>query len=140
CDMKVLQKVFVIFLLLGCSTKVDPDSLPLLNGYWEIEKVVFPDGSTKSYKVNTSIEYIEIKGREGFRKKMQPQFDGSFKTSNDAEQFIITEVQSTLILQYANAENSWEETLIALSKENFEVRSEEGVAYHYKRYEPLELD
>ena len=87
--MKPLATVFVILLLFGCSSKVDQASLPLLNGYWEIEKVVFPDGSTKSYEVNASIDFIEIDGQKGFRKKMQPQFDGTFTTSDDAEQFTV---------------------------------------------------
>ena len=138
--MKIARTICIVFLLLGCTTKVDPDTLTLLNGYWEIEKVVFPNGSVKAYEVNTSIEYIEIEGRQGYRKKMQPQFDGSFKTSDDAEQFAVAESKGTLIIQYSNTQNSWEETLVALTKERFEVLSEDGVSYHYKRYQPLELD
>ena len=138
--MRVLVTGITIVLLLGCSSGVDPSTLPLLNGYWEIEKVVFPDGSTKSYEVNTSIEFFEINGKEGFRKKMQPQFDGTFKTSDDAEQFTIATIKNKLIIQYSNSQQSWEETLVELSNDRFEVLSENGVAYHYKRYQPLELN
>lgn len=138
--MKAFCSLIAVFLLMGCSSKIDPASLPQLNGYWEIEKVVFPDGSTKSYEVNASIDFIEMEGRDGFRKKMQPQFDGTFNTSNDAEQFSIISGKNALIIQYSNAEIRWEETLVALSKDRFEVLSENGVTYHYKRYEPLELN
>ena len=138
--MRTLVTVFTIILLLGCGSKVDPDALPLLNGYWEIEKVVFPDGSTKAYEVNASIDFIEINGREGFRKKMQPQFDGTFTTSNDAEQFTIASVKNALIIQYTNAQQSWEETLVDLTEDQFQVISQNGVAYHYRRYQPLELN
>jgi hypothetical protein len=138
--MKAFCSVVALLLLLGCKSGVDPESLPLLNGYWEIEKVVFPDGSIKTYEVNASIDYIEIKDREGFRKKMQPQFDGTFNTSNDAERFTISSGGNALIIRYSNAEITWEETLVTLSEDQFEVLSETGVTYHYKRYKPLELN
>ena len=138
--MRTLVGIFTIILMLSCNSKIDASKLPLLNGYWEIEQVVFPDGSTKSYTVNASIDFIELNGQEGFRKKMQPQFDGTFKTSNDAEQFTITTSKNRMIIQYSNSENSWEETLIELTDDRFEVMSESGVAYHYKRYQPLELN
>ena len=38
------------------------DDLKNLNGYWEIEKVTFPNGETKDYSVSTTIDYIELKG------------------------------------------------------------------------------
>ena len=137
--MKAFCSVVALLLFVGCISKVDPASLPLLNGYWEIEKVVFPDGNTKTYEVNTSIDFIEINGKEGFRKKMQPQFNGTYNTSNDAEQFTILWGKNALIIKYSNAEISWEETLLSLSEERFEVISETGVTYHYKRYKPIEL-
>ena len=138
--MKDLSRVLIVLILLGCGSRIDEKTLPYLNGYWEIEKVVFPDGSTKSYQLNSSIDFIEIEDTKGFRKKMQPQFDGSFKTSDDAEQFTVTAVKNTLIIQYSHAEQNWEETLVALTEDRFVVQSENGVAYHYKRYRPLELD
>lgn len=138
--MKVFWPIVTLFLFVGCSSKVDPEALPHLNGYWEIEKVVFPDGSSKTYEVNTSIDFIQIKGNEGFRKKMQPQFDGTYRTSNDAEQFAVNTEGNSLIMQYSNADNRWEEVLISVSEHHFAVRNESGVTYHYKRYEPLELN
>ncbi|MCX2720420.1 lipocalin family protein [Lentiprolixibacter aurantiacus] len=138
--MKVWYCVFTVCLLLGCGSRVDPGALPQLNGYWEIEKVVFPDGSNKTYEVNTSIDFIEIKGQQGFRKKMQPQFDGTFNTSDDAEQFTVISVKNRLIMRYSNADNHWEETLVEITTDHFQVLSEDGVTYHYKRYEPLEMN
>lgn len=138
--MKAFCSIIVVLLLMGCKPGVDPESLPLLNGYWEIEKVVFPDGSIKTYEINASIDFIEIKDREGFRKKMQPQFDGTFNTSNDAERFTISSGGNALIIRYSNAEITWEETLVTLSEDQFEVLSETGVTYRYKRYKPLELN
>ncbi|MBT8211281.1 MAG: hypothetical protein KJP14_12210 [Eudoraea sp.] len=138
--MKNSFGILLFVLLAGCSPKVDVDKLPKLNGYWEIEKVVFPDGSTKAYEVNASVDFIQINGKEGFRKKMQPQFDGSFRTSDDAERFTVIDKSGILIMSYANAEQTWEETLVALMDDQFEVVNQAGISYHYKRYQPLNLN
>lgn len=138
--MKNSFGILLFVLLAGCSPKVDVDKLPKLNGYWEIEKVVFPDGSTKAYEVNASVDFIQINGKEGFRKKMQPQFDGSFRTSDDAERFTVIDKSDILIMSYANAEQTWEETLVALMDDQFEVVNQAGISYHYKRYQPLNLN
>lgn len=138
--MKNSFGILLFIILAGCSPKVDVDKLPKLNGYWEIEKVVFPDGSSKSYEVNASIDFIQINEKEGFRKKLQPQFDGSFRTSDDAERFTIIDKSGVLIMSYTNAEQTWEETLVALMDDQFEVVNQAGISYHYKRYQPINLN
>lgn len=67
-----MRNVYIIVILIGlvgCRNKVNKLDLPHLNGYWEIKEVTFPDGSKKEYTVNTSIDYIEVKEHEGFRKR-----------------------------------------------------------------------
>lgn len=76
---------FLFFIFMGCTPKIVEEDLKNLNGYWEIEKVTFPNGETKDYSVSTTIDYIELKDGGGFRKKVQPRFNGTFETSNDAE-------------------------------------------------------
>ena len=137
--MKNCLGLLVLFVAIGCSPKVDVATLPQLNGYWEIDKVVFPDGSSKSYEVNASVDFIQINEKEGFRKKMQPQLDGSFRTSDDAEQFTVIEKSGVLIMSYSNAAQTWEETLVVLKDDQFEVVNQDGISYHYKRYQPLNL-
>lgn len=138
--MRASWVILLFFVLTGCEPKVDKEKLPHLNGYWEIEKVAFPDGSSKSYSVNALVDFIQIEGTEGYRKKVQPQLDGTFRTSDDAEKFSVLEISGRLILQYVNAELSWEETLVALSENRFEVVNASGISYQYKRYQPLKID
>lgn len=138
--MKKCLGLLVLIIAIGCSPKVDVATLPKLNGYWEIDKVVFPDGSSKSFEVNASIDFIQINEKEGFRKKMQPQLDGSFRTSDDAEQFTVIEKSGVLIMSYSNTKHSWEETLVAIKDDQFEVVNQDGISYHYKRYQPLNLN
>lgn len=125
-------------LLFGC-TAVSEDKLDLLNGYWEIERVEFPNGGEKEYKMNTDIDYIELKGLKGFRKKMKPRFDGTYETSDDAEPFNIAIEKKTYTLRYKNNLSEWQETLTALSKDNFTVKNTDGILYHYKRFKPINI-
>lgn len=136
---KILGIVFLI-LSAGCASGVDAENLPLLNGYWEIEKVVFQDGSSKSYTVNTAVDFIQIEGREGYRKKVQPEIGGTYRTSDDAEKFSVIEKSGRLIIQYINADITWEETLVSLSEDRFVVVNDSGIYYHYKRYQSLNID
>ena len=101
-----------------------------MNGYWEIEKVTFPDGSKKEYPVNTSIDYIEVNDQEGFRKKVQPNFNGTYVTSNDAELFTIYENEGVFNLNYKTDLSEWHEKIISISENKFIVISEEHIKYH----------
>ncbi len=138
--MSRILTFFLILLFIGCKkTSVAEADLHYLNGYWEIDEVVFPDGSVKEYGMNPSIDFIQWKGKEGYRKKMQPKFDGSYTTSNDTEKFSIAEVNSGFSLHYQNDFSDWEETLIQLDSTSFAVVNQEGVTYFYKRFEPIKI-
>lgn len=130
--------VFSCLLLFSCNT-VTKDKLTLLNGYWEISEVKFPDGNTKEYKINSNVDYFQLEGLKGFRKKVNPKFDGSFETSDDAEPFTILEENDGFIIRYKNNLSSWQEVIVSLSNENFSLKNEEGTMYHYKRFEPINI-
>lgn len=129
---------FLVFL--GCANAVSKEDLFELNGYWEIEQVVFPDGNTKDYTVNTTVDYIEWKGSEGFRKKMNPKFDGTFETSDDAKAFTISEKDGNFTMHYKTPLSEWSEQLVALGEDRFSVVNEAGLQYDYKRFEPISID
>ena len=136
--MRKLLYLFVFCFLVGCTDRVVKEDLSHLNGYWEIEKVVFPDGSSKDYSVNTVVDYFQVEGLTGFRKKVQPKFDGTYDTSNDAEPLKIIEVDGSFQLHYNNDMSEWSETLKNLEKNTIVLVNKEGVAYHYKRFEPID--
>lgn len=127
------------FLLLAACTSVSKDKLPLLNGYWEIERVEFPNGGQKEYKMNTTVDFIQLAELKGYRKKMKPRFDGNYETSDDAESFEIILADDTYTVHYKNDLSEWKETLTALSEDNFSVQNEDGILYHYKRFEPISI-
>lgn len=137
--------VLILFFAFGCSTGVSEENLDLLNGYWEIEEVIFPDGSTKDYNVNTSIDYILMEDKKGYRKKVQPKFNGTYGTSNDADLFVIVERDGIFSINY-NSENNdglvaqRSEELVNISENKFSVRNAAGLTYNYKRFEPINIE
>lgn len=134
--------VLILLLFIGCSDKISEENLDQLNGYWEIEKVIFPDGSTKEYSVNTSIDFISVDDKKGYRKKVQPKFEGNYTTSNDADPFVILEREGSFSIHY-NTEahrdpmTKRSEELVSLSEGEFSVRNIDGITYCYKRFEPI---
>lgn len=130
----------VVLLSIGCADKVALDDTPQLNGYWEIKQVVFPDGTTKDYTLGTTVDYIQLTGSNGFRKKVQPKIDGTFDTSNDAERFTITAQDENIQMNYKTEWSEWKETLSSLDHNTFSVINEAGIRYKYQRFEPIKVD
>lgn len=138
--MRHLYTLILCLALFGCRDKIKKSDLNLITGYWEIEKVTLPDGSKKEYPVNTSIDYMEVNGLKGFRKKVQPKFNGTYDTSNDAELFTIYERDGVFIMNYKTELSEWQEKIVSLSENNLSLSSEDNITYHYKRFEPINID
>jgi|SRR5690606_2398643 len=129
-----------LFLILGCSqSPVQEGDLHWLNGYWEISQVDLPGGGTKEYTVNPTVDFLFLEGHGGYRKKMRPDFDGTFATSRDVEEFTLSPGRNGFIFQYKKGDNRWEETLTALDSLSFSVVNAEGIGYTYKRFEPIKI-
>lgn len=134
-----LTLLFITISLIGCGSPISKPDLNQLNGYWEIVSVEFADGQKKTYTVNPSIDYIELKEMEGFKKKMHPKFDGTYDTSNDLEAFSIIEKDGIFLISYQNNLSAWEEQLIKLEENTFTIVNEDNITYSYKRYEPINI-
>ncbi|MEN8790119.1 MAG: hypothetical protein ABF293_08775 [Flavobacteriaceae bacterium] len=135
--MRSIGLVFIFVILLGCAKKLTINDLDQLNGYWEIEKVVFPDGQTKQYTVNSTIDYIEYENLKGFRKKVHPNMDGTYTTTDDAELFEISKEKSTFRMHYSNDLSQWEEEIALIDKDQMIMKTPQGVAYHYRRFKGI---
>ncbi|MGO4920454.1 lipocalin family protein [Maribacter spongiicola] len=136
-----MKKLLILsFLILAsCSSKVDKNQLHLLNGYWEIKEVTFKDGAKKEYSINSTVDYIQLDSLTGFRKKVDPKFNGTFETSNDAEPFHIRISHDSIFMSYNNNSNTWEEVLTKLSEQSFSVKNKDGLIYQYNRFEPINI-
>lgn len=129
-----------LILFLGCSPSIEKEDLQHLNGYWEIEKVEFPNGQTKEYAISMTIDYIKLDGMSGFRKKVQPQLNGSYRTSDDAEHFDIIQKNEVFKMVYGLETKQREEKVILIDENSFAVRNQDDKIYIYKRYKPLNLE
>lgn len=138
--MKFLIPLTLILLLVSCTKGVSTEDLVHIDGYWEIEKVKFPDGQTKEYSLNATVDYFKVTDMAGYRKKVQPLLDGSFRTSDDAENFTIHESNGELLFRYKNNLSEWEEKITILTPKQCVFVNQEQITYYYKRYEPINLE
>ncbi|MXN91818.1 hypothetical protein GR160_11330 [Flavobacterium sp. Sd200] len=134
---KLVVAVVASLTLLSCAKKASADDISKINGYWEIESVIMPDGSEKDYTVNPTIDYFEVKGKEGFRKKVMPQFDGTYKVNDGSEKISISEKDNKVYMDYTTTYAKWQEELLELTDEELVVKNQHGIEYHYKKPEPF---
>ncbi|NNJ89230.1 MAG: hypothetical protein HKP53_07495 [Eudoraea sp.] len=138
--MRKLSIILSCILLYSCGDPVTKEELTMLDGYWEIKQVEFPNGDTKDYDINAAIDYIELTGTKGYRKKVQPLLDGSFETSDDAEYFTIVERDGSFIMVYENSMAVWEEEIKSLEETKLRLVNEEQITYIYERFQPITLE
>lgn len=138
--MRLLIVFLFIFQLWGCRHPEPLDNVELLNGYWEIEWVEFPDGSRKEFGISTTVDFIEITADSGLRKKVSPRLDGTFETSESAEKFTFAIDDGILEMHYRTPYHKWTEIVQSLKEEQLVVKNEDNKVYGYKRYQPLNIN
>ena len=136
---KAVAGILILFVLVSCRDSISNKDLSKINGYWEIVKVELPDGKTKDYKVNSTIDYFEIKNSKGFRQKVMPQFDGTYLTNNLKESVVITAREGDFYINYTTEYAQWKEEIIELKDSTLVLKNKENLEYHYKRQIPFSL-
>lgn len=134
--MKKLTFIFALFLVLSCSQNVE-EKLALVNGYWEIASVTTSEGLTKEFSISQNVDFIEIKNKKGIRKKVQPDVMGNFQTTNDSENIDVAIDHNRVTLKYSTAFDTWNETVIEVTKSTLILENDNGNIYTYRRYQPL---
>ena len=137
--MKRLISIAFLLLLAACHQKVTSNDISNLNGYWEIEKVVFSNGSKKEYTYNESYDYFQIKENSGFRKKVMPQLDGRFLVNNQIEKIKITFENEDVYINYTTPFAKWKEKIEAISKDELIIINASKAQYHYKKAIPINI-
>jgi hypothetical protein len=94
--MKKYVLIFIIIVISSCSQKVDLASIDLINGYWQIKKVVNANGDKKDYKINEVYDYFEVKNNIGFHKKVKWQPTGTFLVNNAQDSVKITNIDNKI--------------------------------------------
>ncbi len=133
---KILIITFISFLA-ACSGNSPSEQLKNVNGYWEINEVEIEKDSVISYGLSQYIDYIEITDSTGFRKKLQPKFEGGYISTNTSEEVRAKIEDSKLYLLYSTPYDNWKEEVIKANEEELVVVNRDGKIYHYRRYTPL---
>ena len=129
-----IYSILLVFFIISCTEKIDKKNVSLLNGYWEIEKVNLPNEESKEYKINESVDYFKISDNlKGFRKKLVPQYDGKFLTNEVQENISIFFNGDIAFITYKTDFATWNEEIVKLTNEELILKSEQGIAYVYKR-------
>jgi len=126
-------------LFVSCKQEVKSEDIAKLNGYWEIEKVVFDKGEEKEYKMNETFDFFQIKNNKGVRTKVMPQFDGTFLTTDTFENVSVRFAGEQVFLDYKTNYTKWSEEIISLSDDKLVVRNPQKIEYHYKKAGPVNL-
>lgn len=136
-----MKQFFYSFLfsvvLISCQEKVTSDSIAKINGYWEIQKVQWPDGQEKEYKVNETVDYMEWNDKTGFRKKVKPQLDGKYITNDELETIQITDSVGVFRIHYKTNYAQWSEQIVMLTDSVLVLKNKQNLEYHYKRFKPV---
>lgn len=132
--------LFLSLLFISCQQTIKQEDISKINGYWEIQKVVFEKGEDKQYAINESYDYFEIdKNNKGFRKKVMPQLDGTFVVNNTYENARVRFKDGKVYIDYATPYAKWSEELIAISEKELVFRNSEKKEYHYKKAESINI-
>ncbi|MBX2828582.1 MAG: hypothetical protein KTR22_10485 [Flavobacteriaceae bacterium] len=137
--MRMLFLLSLIFCF-SCRKQDPKDHITHLTGYWEIDQVTMPDGSIRNFPVNTMIDYIEVQGDSGTRKKLAPLLDGTFRTTKVTEKFYLQVEDGDLRMHYKTPYTEWTETVIKSGDSLLKVLNEDGKTYVYKKFNPINLE
>jgi len=138
---KIVFHLFILFFVLSCSQK-EKLSLNIndINGYWEIVQAQNPYGKNVIYKVNTQVDYFEIKDTLGFRKKLKPDLNGNYTTSKAVERFSWQNRDDTLRLNYKTPLDEWEVDVLRLNDSLMLIKNKNDFLYTYKKFEGFNLN
>jgi hypothetical protein len=124
--------------LISCTSKPKKVDIVKLNGYWEIEKVVFPDGNKKAYQVNEFIDFISLNNLKGIRQKVAPQLDGTFLSGVLQDKIRVIDSAGCYFLKTKSKFTKWEEKVVSVSEDELVLENETKITYYYKKFIPYE--
>ncbi|MBB1192201.1 hypothetical protein DNC80_00755 [Flavobacterium sp. SOK18b] len=138
--MKKVVGFFVLILVfLSCKQNIKTEDVALLNGYWEVKKVVFDSIEDKEYRMNEVYDYFRIVKDKGIRKKVMPQLDGTFLVNDVEEKVAVRYEDDRVFIDYTTPYMKWSEEIIALTNEELVLLNKDKTEYHYKRATAINL-
>ena len=138
--MRTLGLFFILICCLGCQPGIE-ETKNLLQGYWTIEHVTMENGTSKAYNYSGLIDYYAFgEVFSGVKKKVQPQFSGRYKITDDALEFKLIDSACSRFLKFKNNTSQWQEEILQINKSRLKLKLENNLIYLYKRYQPLDIN
>ena len=138
-----MKKVYflICFLLIISCNSVEKEDLTNINGYWEIHKVIQPDGNKVDFNMNTIYDYYELgEDYKGIYKKAIPQLDGTFVVDEYQEEIEIIENNNSFEIKfYSEFSDDRELSIIEITTNKLILKNQEDKTYYYKRTKPINL-
>jgi hypothetical protein len=130
----VVSIVLLSILLVSCKQQIQPSDVVKINGYWEIEKVVFDEGEDKEYGANQNYDYFQIgKNNQGIRKKVAPQLNGTFLVNDTYENVSVRFQDGKAYLDYSTPYMKYSEEVIELTADELVITNAQKKEFHYKK-------
>lgn len=138
--MRSLYLIIASVILWGCQQQSPEEMKENLSGYWEIENVHSKHIQDMEFSFNNTIDFIEVEGDAGVRTKLQPTIDGKYIGNKTAESFELKMENDSLNMYYSTPFDKWKETVLRATDQELIVRNEDGIEYHYIKFEPINLE
>ena len=136
---KALYFLVLSLFFVSCKQTITNQDISKINGYWEIEKVLLKDGEKKDYKINETVDYFQVSGNKGFRKKIMPQLDGTYRANDVVEEVSISSKDGSYFINYSTSYGKWQEEIIEIKDSTLVLKNKEEQEYYYKKYQGFSL-
>lgn len=136
---KALYFLVLSLFFVSCKQTITNQDISKINGYWEIEKVLLKDGEKKDYKINETVDYFQVSNNKGFRKKVMPQLDGTYRTNDVVEAVTISSKDGNFYINYSTSYGKWQEEIIEIKDSTLVLKNKEEQEYYYKKYQGFSL-
>ena len=123
-----------VLLFLGCTSEVKTEDIKFIEGYWVISEATAPNGEKRIFNAAVEVDFFELEGLKGFRKKITPLLDDSFNSSNDLVGFTISFDKEYCVITYTRKQHSWKEEILLINDEKLKLKDSRGVVFEYKRF------
>ena len=137
---RILIPIGLVLVVFSCGNDLD-EMKKNLEGYWEIHEVKKDGKLIKAYTINANVDYFVLTNDSmGFRKKVRPNFDGTFSVTQHQMPFLIQQKKGSLQILYSDNGVSHKETIIESTENMLRIENDRGYQYTYKTFEGINID
>ncbi|WP_438969414.1 lipocalin family protein [Nonlabens sp.] len=134
--MRRLIYILLIFVFVSCDS--NEEKIKALEGYWNIDEVILPNGSEREFPFSNHMDHFEVDGFNGVKNRVSPTYDGGFINYGNPIYFQWEEKDGDIWLTFQEGEASYMQTVETATKETLVLLHENGTRYTYKAYTPNE--